>query len=78
MIDIKDTITLDDNNQYLVVSKINYNNKIYYYLIDKNNAENLKFCYLNNDELVETNNKELITMLLPLFLDVAKDEIDNF
>ena len=33
MIDIKDILTLDDNNKYIVVSKVNYEGKIYYYLI---------------------------------------------
>ena len=32
MIDIKDVLTLDDKNEYVVVSKINYESKIYYYL----------------------------------------------
>ena len=33
-IDIKDVITLDDNNEYVVVNKVNYNDKNYYYLRD--------------------------------------------
>ena len=31
-IEIKDTITLSDSNNYVVVSKIIYENMIYYYL----------------------------------------------
>ena len=72
MIDIRDILTLDDNNEYVVVSKVTYENKIYYYLVDKNNNENLKFCYENTDSLVELNDKVLVTKLLPLFLDAAK------
>ena len=68
-IDIKDTLTLDDNNEYVVVSKAMYEDIEYYYLIDINNTENIKFCYQKgNDELVELNDKELTTKLLPLFL----------
>ena len=74
-INIKDTLTLDDNNEYVVVSKVNYENKNYYYLLDKNNIENPLFCYKDNDELVELNDKELITKLLPLFVKVAQEEI---
>ena len=36
IINIKDTLTLDDNNEYVVISKINYESKNYYYLLDKN------------------------------------------
>ena len=72
MIDIRDILILDDNNEYVVVSKITYEDKIYYYLVDKNNNGNLKFCYEKGDNLVELNDKVLVTKLLPLFLDAAK------
>jgi len=72
MIDIRDILALDDNNEYVVVSKITYEDKIYYYLVDKNKNENIKFCYEKEDNLVELNDKVLVTKLLPLFLDAAK------
>lgn len=74
-IDIKDTLLLDDNNEYVVVSKIKYENKDYYYLVDINNNGNVKFCYQNNEELVEFDNKELTAKLLPLFLEKNKKYI---
>ncbi len=74
---IKDTLTLDDNNEYVVISKINYESNNYYYLLDKNNEENFKFCYEDNEELVEIDDKELVTKLLPLFVEAAKKEIDS-
>ena len=77
-INIKDTLTLDDNNEYVVISKINYENKNYYYLLDKNNEKNIKFCYEDNEELVEIEDKKLTTKLLPLFVEVAKKEINSF
>ena len=76
IINIKDTLTLDDNNEYVVISKIYYDNKNYYYLLDKKNNENFKFCYEDNDELVEIDDKELNTKLLPLFVEVAQKEVD--
>ena len=76
-IEIKDTILLDDNNEYVVVSKINYENKNYYYIVDKNKNENLKFCYEDGEELVELNDKGLTTRLLPLFYNEIKDMIPN-
>lgn len=77
IINIKDTLTLSDNNQYVVISKINYDNKNYYYILDKNNSQNVKFCYKDNEELVEIDDKELITKLLPLFIETAQKEVDN-
>ena len=77
IINIKDTLFLDDDNEYLVISKVNYENKNYYYLLDKNDNVNFKFCYEDNEELVEVNDKELATKLLPLFVEVAKEEIDS-
>lgn len=77
IINIKDTLTLDDNNEYVVVSKINADDKNYFYLIDKNDNSNVKFCYQDNDELVELNDKELVTRLLPLFVENAKGELED-
>lgn len=76
-IEIKDLITLDDNNKYVVVSKTNYNEKNYYYLIDIKQSKNIKFCYFESDEMIEITNKELITELLPLFYENAKNMLNN-
>lgn len=76
-LNIKDIVTLDDNNEYVVVSKTNYENKTYYYLIDKNNNTNIKFCYEDAGDLVEFDDKELATKLLPLFLKEMKNELFN-
>ena len=77
MIDIKDTIALSDNNEYVVVSKANYNDEVYYYLIDKNDSGNIMFCYQDNNQMVELTDKDLIVKLLPLFLKESKDELKN-
>ena len=76
-INIKDTLTLDDGNEYVVISKTNYNNKEYYYLLDKHNFENPLFCYEENNKLKELEDKEIATKLLPLFIENAEKEIDN-
>lgn len=76
IINIKNILTLDDNNEYVVISKINYNNKNYYYLLNKNNNDIPKFCYEDNDELVEINDRDLIAKLLPLFVEVAQKEVN--
>lgn len=84
MIDIKDILTLDDNNRYVVVSKINYNDKIYYYLVNMNSNNkdkfsydnNVKFCYDNNTELIQIQDKSVIMKLLPLFIEKAKENLN--
>jgi len=76
-IDIKDIITLSDDNKYVVASKTSYQESIYYYLIDKDNNENLKFCVENpvNQSLIEVEDKDLIQKLLPLFLESSTKAI---
>lgn len=76
IINIKDSLLLDDNNEYVVISKTNYNNKSYYYLLDKNNHTNVKFCYSDNDDLLEITNPVLIQKLLPLFFKETKKELN--
>ena len=71
--EMRDVITLDDNNKYAIISKIDYEEKKYYYLVDINNVENLMFCYEDKGDLVKLNDAELIKKLLPLFLEAAKD-----
>ena len=41
IINIKDSLFLDDNCEYVVVSKIYYEEKNYYYLLDKHNIKNM-------------------------------------
>lgn len=72
-IDIKDILTLSDDNRYVVASKTNYNNKTYYYLVDLNNYKNIKFCEEDKNELVEIEDAETIKKLLLLFINSAKD-----
>lgn len=69
---IQDLITLDDDNEYIVVSKIVHKEKDYIYIVDINNNQNMKFMKIDNDGyLIELNYKDdekLIKELIPLFL----------
>ena len=49
-IDIRDTITLGDDKDYLVVSKINLNNEIYYLLLTRNSEGNREIKYCREDQ----------------------------
>ena len=42
-IEIKDTLTLDDDKSYVVVSKVNYQNNTYLYLIEQKIMMMLKY-----------------------------------
>lgn len=75
--DIRDIVTLDNGNTYIICSKVIYENKNYYYLVNINNSENLMFCYEDKNELVELNNKELVTKLIPLFYNASKNLLPN-
>lgn len=74
-INIMDTLTLDDNNEYVVVSKVKYENKNYYYLSEIKKPQNILFCYEDKDELVELIDGNLIIKLLPLFVGNTKKVI---
>ena len=76
-IDISNVITLDDKNKYIVLSKINFENKTYYYLMDINNNTNIMICYEDKDELVMLNNSETVKRIMPLFLKSLRNELSN-
>lgn len=76
-IEIKDTLTLDDDKSYVVVSKVNYQNNTYLYLIEAENNDDVKILKLEaNNKLTEFDNPELIKELLPLFLKESAKYID--
>ena len=72
-IDIKDVITLSDNNEYGVVSKTIYDNISYYYLVDINNNNNIKFLFEQGNKLIELEDKKKIQLIIPKFLNEIKD-----
>lgn len=74
-IEIKDTLTLDDGCEYVVVSKVNYESKIYLYLV--NEKGKMLFCLLNNESLKEIKDEKLIAKLIPLFLKNSKMVVEE-
>lgn len=72
-LEILDVVTLEDDNEYVVNSKVEYEGKTYYYLRDINDIQNFKFCYEKEDSMIEFNNTDLSAKLLPLFVEAAKD-----
>ena len=75
MMAIKEIVTLSDQNDYQVVSKVDYEYRIYYYLVDINDISNVKLLYENGDKLTEVDDSELVSTLLPMFYNEIKDLI---
>lgn len=62
--DIKDILTLSDKNEYMIVSKVIHDYKIYLCLVDIKNNKNIKLCYLDNDEVVLIKKERLSNILV--------------
>lgn len=75
MLNIKDIVTLSDDNQYQVISKTEYEGLIYYYIVDINDLTNIKFIYENVEYLTEVEDPELIKKLIPILYNEIKDLI---
>lgn len=79
----KDLLTLGDNNQYALVSKVTFENKDYVYLVDINNRTSIKFAEVEKCEtgidllILNPNEKELINKLVPLFWEDCKDVFEE-
>ena len=69
IIEKQDILTLEDNKEYVVVSKALYENTNYFYIVDLDNVENFKFVKIENDDLLEIKDKDLATKLIPLFIN---------
>ena len=77
-INIKDLITLDGINRYVVASKVLYENINYYYLININNNKDILFCYEDINELVEIEDNDLIQRLIPLFFQNTRNILKEY
>lgn len=77
-IDIRDIITLDGINKYIVASKALFENINYYYLININNLRDILFCYEDNNELIEIEDNDLIQNLIPLFYQNTRNLLKEY
>ncbi len=75
-IKLKSILTLDDNNEYMVVSSVEYNNSCYVYLVDIHNHINMKFAEIMSDGsllIINSSERELIDKLIPLFYNNVRE-----
>ena len=61
---IGDVLTLSDDNKYVIASKVEHSHKLYLCLTDINNRKNVKFGYLDNDEIVLVKKESLSSALV--------------
>ena len=77
-IEIKDILTLDDNNEYIVVSKTLHNGGEYFFLTDLNQNNEFKILKLNyeSEKLFIVTDERLVEKLMPLFFEETTKIID--
>ncbi len=69
MLETKDVVELDNNVEYVVVSKLYHTDgRLYYYLLELK-GDDVLFVYEDNGELVEVTDKDLNGQLLELFME---------
>ena len=71
--EIKDIVKLSDDNDYQVISKVNYEGLNYYYLVDMNDMAKSKFLYEDGEDLTEIDDPELMERLIPKLFAEIKD-----
>lgn len=74
---IKDILKLSDDNDYIIASKADYANKTYFCLVDLNNKDNAKFCYLDSDEVVIIEKEKLDNILLLKLMNNLMDTLSK-
>ena len=75
--EITNILTLSDGNKYMVTSKIKHNCKLFLCLVDIDNSQNIKFGYLNNDEIVIVKKEELSRPLVLKLLYHIKNSLQK-
>ena len=74
MIDKNDIITFN-NSEYLVISKVEYENLTYLYLVDIIDNTNIKFVSVDNDEVVIVTDNDLLNKLFKLIINDLKSDL---
>lgn len=77
MFKIGDVLTLSDDKKYVVVETLNYNSKIYLYMIEENNWENFGFGMLIDDSIKFETNMQIIGDLFAKVNEKMKNKKDS-
>lgn len=76
-VEVDNVITLDNDADYLVVNKLNYENNTYFEICNLNDNKDLKIVKQEGNELVEFFDFELLDKLLYLFNEQNKIYTEN-
>ena len=76
-VEVDNVITLDNDADYLVVNKLNYENNAYFEICNLNDNKDLKIVRQEGNELVEFFDLELLDKLLYLFNEQNKIYTEN-
>lgn len=76
-VEVDNVITLDNDADYLVVNKLNYENNTYFEICNLNDNKDLKIVRQEGNELVEFFDFELLDKLLYLFNEQNKIYTEN-
>lgn len=82
-LEVKDIVTLDDNNEYVISNIETIDNKEYFILIDIKNLSNIKYMCLDNNSFLEIEDEELIKKIALSIVhntnfDKLMQEVNNY
>ena len=63
---------LDNGKSYLVIEQVDYDNKIYLYIVNSNNESDTKFVELIDGNLIPIESTLFDNTIFPLFMDKLK------
>lgn len=76
-VEVNNIVTLDNDADYLVTNKLDYENNTYFAICNLNDDKDLKIVRQEGNELVEFFDFELLTKLVCLFDSQNKMNSDN-
>lgn len=63
-----DVIKLSDNNSYLVLSKVLYNNIYYFYIVDILDNSNVKIVSITYNNIIDIKDDEILDEVIKLII----------
>ena len=74
MIDDNTVITLDDNQKYTIVSKVNYEGDTYFYLANIDTISDFLIGSIKADEITVVKDEPLLSNLILKFAEVMQEK----
>lgn len=72
MLKVGSIIELLDHSEYLIISKVNDNNKDYVLMMNKDDVSDIRICLVQDNDITEVEDKNLLDKLaLQFFKDIS-------